>query len=145
MDSNYHKNIINDLIQWIERNYDEIITTRTIAQRAGFSLWYTQRLFKKHTGVTLGRYIKTLRLGSGVLHLLKAKQTVIDIALQCGYDSSQSFIRSIKNYTGLTPGEIKRLSERRKKRLHRIIEADLQFTLINSPIKNIHSPKIRQI
>lgn len=124
----YHQNIINDLLQWIEKNRDETITTRIIAERAGFSLWHTQRLFKKHTGITLGRYTKIIRLGYGVLDLLEAERTVIDIALQYGYDSSQSFIRSIKNYTGLTPGEIKRLPERKKMKLHMIIESGLQFS-----------------
>lgn len=55
MCSNYYKSFINELLQWIEKNRNETITARIIAERAGFSLWYTQQLFKKHMGITLGR------------------------------------------------------------------------------------------
>lgn len=115
MDTSYHQSIVNDLLQWIEKTWGKAISTHMTAKKAGFSLWYTQRLFKKHTGISLGRYIKIIRLRYGILNLSDTKLTVSDIALQCGYDSSQSFIRSVKNHTGLTPGEIKRLPECKKR------------------------------
>lgn len=113
----YHQDIIDELIRWIAQLHDKSVTNATVAERAGFSHWHMQRVFKQQTGVTLGKYIKDVRLGKAVLELIEGKESVINIAVQYGYESQQTFTRAIKNYTGLNPGEIKRLPEEKKKNL----------------------------
>ncbi|QHB32857.1 helix-turn-helix transcriptional regulator [Yersinia canariae] len=110
----YHQDIIDELIRWIAQQHDKTITTAIVAERAGFSHWHMQRIFKQRTGITLGRYIKNIRLGKAVFELIKGNETVIIIALQYGYESQQTFTRAIKSYTGLSPGVIKRLPNEQK-------------------------------
>lgn len=80
-----------------------------------------QRVFKQHTGVPLGKYIKDVRLGKAVLELIQGREPVIIIAVKFGYESQQTFTRAIKNHTGLNPGEIKRLPDAKKLRLKKTI------------------------
>ncbi|HEA5033021.1 TPA: helix-turn-helix transcriptional regulator [Salmonella enterica subsp. enterica serovar Typhimurium] len=107
----YHQNIIDDLLEWVAQQQERPITIAIVAKHAGFSPWHMQRVFKKQTGITLGRYIKNLRLGQAALELIKGNEPVLAIALEHGYESQQTFTRAIKNYTGLSPGEIKRLPD----------------------------------
>ncbi|MGI8473100.1 helix-turn-helix domain-containing protein [Pectobacterium brasiliense] len=113
----YHQDIIDELIRWIAQQHDNPVTTAMVAERAGFSLWHMQRVFKQRTGITLGKYIKDVKLGKAVLELIKGNEPVIITALQNGYESQQTFTRAIKNYTGLTPGGIKQLHDEQKRNL----------------------------
>ncbi|MBN3123896.1 helix-turn-helix domain-containing protein [Pectobacterium brasiliense] len=113
----YHQGIIDELIRWIAQQHDNPVTTAMVAERAGFSRWHMQRVFKQRTGITLGKYIKDVKLGKAVLELIRGNEPVIITALQNGYESQQTFTRAIKNYTGLTPGKIKRLPDEQKMHL----------------------------
>lgn len=121
-ESGHHQEIISEIIRWINLHPATILDTTSVARRAGFSRWHMQRLFKQHTGMTLGRYIKIVRLGYATIDLMKTKSPVIDIAVQYGYESQQTFTRAIKCHTGLNPGEIKRMTQGDKEKFAQKIE-----------------------
>lgn len=121
-DNGYHREVIRELIRWIKHSPTEILDTTIVARRAGFSRWHLQRLFKQYTGMTLGRYIKTVRLGHAAIDLMKTGGPVIDIAVQYGYESQQTFTRAMKCHTGLNPGTIKRMAREDKDKLEAKIE-----------------------
>ena len=121
-DNGYHREVIRELIRWINNNPGEILDTTIVARRAGFSRWHLQRLFKQYAGMTLGRYIKIVRLGHAAIDLMKTEAPVIDIATQYGYESLQTFTRAMKCHTGLNPGSIKRMSREDKDKLEAKIE-----------------------
>ncbi|WP_300004382.1 helix-turn-helix transcriptional regulator [uncultured Cedecea sp.] len=110
----FHQNIVDELFLWIAQQPDKPISISLVAERAGFSRWHFQRMFKKHTGMTLGRYIKNIRLDQAIVELITGDDPIIFIALQYGYESQQTFTRAIKSYTGMNPGEIRRLSDEQK-------------------------------
>jgi len=113
----FHQNIVDELFKWIAQQPDKPISIYLVAERAGFSRWHFQRMFKKHTGMTLGRYIKNTRLDQAMIELITGNEPIIFIALQYGYESQQTFTRAIKSYTGMNPGEIRRLPDEQKMRL----------------------------
>lgn len=113
---NYHQNIIDELFRWIAQQPGKPISIHLVAERAGFSRWHIQRIFKKHTGISLGKYIKNTRLDQAIIALIVSSEPIIYIALQYGYESQQTFTRAIKNHTGFNPGEIRRLPYEEKKR-----------------------------
>lgn len=76
-----------------------------------------QRIFKQHTGITLGRYIRILRLSNAAIDLINTAYPVIEIALQYGYESQQTFTRAMKCHTGFNPGAIKRMPAADKDKL----------------------------
>lgn len=115
--NDFHQNIIDELFRWIAQQPDKPINIYLVAERAGFSRWHLQRIFKKHTGITLGKYIKNTKLDQAIIELINGNEPIIFIALQYGYESQQTFTRAMKSYIGMNPGEIRRLSEEQQMHL----------------------------
>ncbi|SUI71538.1 Multiple antibiotic resistance protein marA [Serratia marcescens] len=53
---------ITDLKAWIDNNLEEKLDINTVADRAGYSKWHLQRMFKRQTGYALGEYIRMQKL-----------------------------------------------------------------------------------
>lgn len=69
----------------------------------GVSTRTLERCFVRDTGLSLRRW----RLRARLLHalpLLERGDTVTDVALACGYESTSSFIASFRQFFGRTPG-----------------------------------------
>jgi len=62
-----------------------------------------ERLFLRHTGVSMRQWRQRARL-LAALPLLERGDTVTDVALACGYESTSSFIASFRQFFGCTPG-----------------------------------------
>ncbi|HBD1547823.1 TPA: helix-turn-helix domain-containing protein [Escherichia coli] len=120
-DKIHQREIISELIRWIKNSPTKSLNTIIVARRAGFSRWHLQRLFKEYTGITLGRYLKAVRLGHAAIDLMQTDDPVINIALLYGYESQQTFTRAMKCHIGLNPGTIKRLTPEDKDKLEAVI------------------------
>ena len=108
-DNEHQQDVIREIIRWMNQSAIRLLDITSTARRAGFSRWHMQRIFKQHTGITLGRYIRILRLSNAAIDLVNTRNPVIDIALQYGYESQQTFTRAMKCHTGFNPGAIKRM------------------------------------
>ncbi len=84
---------------------DEDITVQAVAEHAGFSIDYFNRLFLAHTGFTVMAYVGYRRLKKAVWLLRTTDKAVLDIALEVGYASHEGFIKAFKKEYGVTPGE----------------------------------------
>ncbi len=84
---------------------DEDITVQAVAEHAGFSIDYFNRLFLSHTGFTVMAYIGYRRLKRAVWLLRTTDKSVLDIALEVGYASHEGFIKAFKKEYGVTPSE----------------------------------------
>lgn len=96
--------IIRDLQNWLENNLDKSLSLNDVAARSGYSKWHLQRMFRGVTGNALGSYIRTRRLSRAASELCLHNQSILDIALQSGFDSQQSFSRAFKRQFSQTPG-----------------------------------------
>ncbi len=96
--------IIRDLQDWLENNLDKSLSLDEVAARSGYSKWHLQRMFRSVTGNALGSYIRTRRLSRAATELCRHDQSILDIALQSGFDSQQSFSRAFKRQFSQTPG-----------------------------------------
>lgn len=100
-----------DLIQWIDTNIENRLNLDTVASRAGYSKWHLQRMFKEHTGLALGEYIRTKKLERSACRLTHSQEPILNVALAMGFDSQQSFNRSFKRHYGMAPGTWRRASQ----------------------------------
>mgnify|MGYP002602701521 CR=1 FL=1 len=82
---------IHQAIQYIEQHLREELTIREIAQQAALSPFYFQKGFAMLCGITAGDYIRQRRLSAAGLEVLTTDRKIIDIALEFGYDSPDSF------------------------------------------------------
>ncbi len=99
---------IRALMQYVDVNYSEEISTEAAAGFTGFSKYHFIRLFKLQTGYTFHDYL-TLKRIHAAASLLKSNAAITDIAFQCGFNTLPSFCRAFKKHTGYSPSEYKKL------------------------------------
>ncbi len=87
-----HAAFMHQLMMWIEANIEQKLMLETVARRAGYSQWHLQRLFRSYTGVALGAYIRERKLTASVITLLSSNTSLMQIALQFGFDSQQTLL-----------------------------------------------------
>ena len=66
------------------------------------------RTFRIHYGVTVGAYLRNLRLEQAARALADSMSTIADIAAQAGFYDQSHFTRTFKRKFGLTPQEYRR-------------------------------------
>ncbi|MED0353884.1 helix-turn-helix transcriptional regulator, partial [Escherichia coli] len=79
------------------------ISLKEISLMSGFSIKHTQVLFHKQNGTTIGKYIKQCLFSKAVILLVLTRKSILDISLDVGFSSQQSFSRAFKNEFSLSP------------------------------------------
>jgi AraC family transcriptional regulator len=70
------------------------------------------RAFRRHFGVSLGSYVRRLRLEWAAAELARAESPLASVALAAGFADQSHFSRMFKLHTGLTPRVYRRLRRR---------------------------------
>lgn len=94
---------IANAIAYIEEHLAEALEINEIASKAYVSSFYFQKIFHVLCGFTVGEYIRNRRLTLAAQQLCSTDTKVIDIALQYGYDSPDSFARAFTKFHGVSP------------------------------------------
>lgn len=89
--------------QFIEEHFTENITLDDISKSIGYSKYHLNRIFLKSTGKTIYQYIKERRLFEAANQLLNTDKSIVEIALDVGYTSQQSFTLAFKSVFKCTP------------------------------------------
>jgi len=104
---------LNKVIDYIHAQLDQLLSLNTLADVAGFSPFHFHRIFKGLAGETLGEYIQRARLERAAnLLLYRPQDTVLQIALGCGFTSAAIFSRAFKAHFGLSPSQFRRQAKR---------------------------------
>lgn len=100
----------NETIEAVQRMQDYIddhirspITLRDLANAAGYSPWYSARIFKDTVGMTAFEYIRALRLNHAAVRLLDAPSKIVDVAFDYVFDSHEGFTRAFTKHFGRSP------------------------------------------
>ena len=93
---------------YIADHLEEPITLANLAEVSLFSPWYSYRLFKAHTGLTVADYIRRLRLSRSALRLKREEVRVIDVAYDLGFGSVDGYQRAFRREFGCNPAEYAR-------------------------------------
>jgi AraC-like DNA-binding protein len=87
---------------WLRAHPDDAGAIKQVAKRVALSARTLERLFRKETGLTFGKWRQQLRLLQA-LRLLAARKPVTAVALDVGYESASAFIAMFKRTLGVTP------------------------------------------
>ncbi|HYC89547.1 MAG TPA: AraC family transcriptional regulator [Thermoanaerobaculia bacterium] len=93
------------LLVHIQAHLEEDLGLEALSRKAGLSPFYLQRLFKAAIGETPKAYTSRLRLERGAFRLLVHDSNVLDIALECGFQSHESFLRAFRRRFGRLPSD----------------------------------------
>lgn len=99
---------ISKAISYIEDNITGELTIEDIAKQAMISPFYFQKGFTMLCGFTVGEYIRMRRLTLAGGELITADRKIIDIALDYGYDSPDSFTKAFTRFHGSPPSSVRR-------------------------------------
>lgn len=103
--NNYH---VNKAVRLLNLNIAKNITTDFLADKIGINKSYLQRIFKEYTGKTIISYLNELRIKQAKKLLANKNFSIIDIAIEVGFNNRQNFAVAFKNFTGTTPSAYRR-------------------------------------
>jgi AraC-like DNA-binding protein/effector-binding domain-containing protein len=82
---------------------DDDISLTALASQAALSPFHLHRVFAAAVGETSKQYTLRLRLGRAAALLLTSGDSVLDVALSCGFQSHEVFCRAFRRQFGTTP------------------------------------------
>ena len=101
----WYPRMFNSLFEYIEENLDRKINIDDAARSAGYSASHLHRLFTFAYGISVADYIRKRKLTNSLPILLDRRESILDIAMACGFEYEQSFSRAFKAEFGITPGK----------------------------------------
>lgn len=94
--------------QYVDRNYRENITLKSIADQFGISQYYVSHLFKSSTGFSPIQYVIRRRIGEAQSYLMDDDISVAEIAEIVGYNNLNHFYNAFTKCVGISPGKYRR-------------------------------------
>lgn len=96
--------LVCSVLQYAEENLANDLSLRTIANRLGYSYEYLSRTLNKTLAENWNHYINRLRVRKAHERLQTEKDSsVLEIALECGFESPNTFYRAYKKEYGFPP------------------------------------------
>jgi AraC-like DNA-binding protein len=94
-------------LSYIEDKYTMDISLNELASQVHISPFHFSRLFSKICGVSFKLYLNTIRINNAETLLSTTDMPIVDIALECGFNSLRTFNRVFKSVKGKTPSDVR--------------------------------------
>lgn len=98
---------MDDIVDLLQLRYAECFTTSQLAKAYGVGERQFQRLFIKHTGMSLTQYIQGLRVRAACQLLLSTSHKISYISEAVGYSNTPFFYEVFKKHIGISPREFR--------------------------------------
>lgn len=108
IDYKYYNTYIRKSIRYIHENYNKNITIDEISDYLNINKSYFCNLFKESTGVTFSYFLNYLRIEKSKNLLLNTDLSLLDIAIEVGYNSQNYFTIIFKKYLNQTPSQYRK-------------------------------------
>lgn len=99
---------VEQVIAFIRENYMHPITNREISERVNYHEFYVNKLMIKQTGMTLHRYLMSVRVQNAARLLTSTGESAVRVAELCGFTSASHFSSVFLRFTGETPAAYRR-------------------------------------
>jgi AraC-like DNA-binding protein len=99
---------ISQALKYIDSHLSENISVSRLADMVYISPFYFHRTFSAIVGKAIAEYIRDRRLQYAAILLSQTDKPIIDIGLDCGYNSAQAFSRAFRNCFGMPPSEYRK-------------------------------------
>ena len=87
----------------IERDISARHRIASLARECGMSPYHFQRQFALSTGETVAGYVRSRRLEKAAIKLSETSARIIDVALDCGFETHAALTRAFSEHFGCSP------------------------------------------
>lgn len=94
---------VSQIIDYIQENYSQSLNNDMLSAVSGYHPNYLNRLFQKHTGTSIHKYILNVRLSEAKKMLLNTDYSLSYIAEKVGFNSNTHFSNYFKQTLGISP------------------------------------------
>lgn len=102
-----HTNFIK-AVRFIYKNIDKFLTLEKIAREVGLSPASLKRLFMEATNQMPGAFIRRLRMEYAFRSLQNREDSILEVALNIGFEDQSAFSRCFKEIFGYSPKEARK-------------------------------------
>lgn len=99
---------LNYVINYISEHYKEIHTSEDITKNCYISKSHLFRLFRQELGQSVSDYVNNLKIHEASKLLISSNASVLNISLECGFNSTQHFYKEFKARLGCSPNEYRK-------------------------------------
>ena len=93
------------ILEYVNAHFQEELTLQTVAREVGVHPVTVSKLFSKRTGTGFSAHLQYQRCAYGARLLLTRKDSISQIAFECGFGSVRSFNRAFLSIYGKTPSQ----------------------------------------
>ncbi|MDE6911208.1 MAG: response regulator transcription factor [Lachnospiraceae bacterium] len=107
-DSSPRDSILDDILYYIDNNYQNNIKLETIAPLFGYNSASIGKLFTKAIGENFNSYVDHRRIEHSKKLLSQKNMKVYEVSEQVGYKNVDYFHKKFKKYVGISPAEYRK-------------------------------------
>jgi len=93
------------LRDYLRENYKKDLSLSAIAGILDLHPVYLSREFSRYFGVTMGSYIRKLKVENALLLFRQPSLSLTEIGYMAGFADQSHFIRCFRDFLGVTPGQ----------------------------------------
>jgi AraC-like DNA-binding protein len=95
-------------LNFARQNLDKNLALAELASQTGQSLFHVHRTLRAGLRETPKQFTLRLRIDRAAAALVSSETSILDIALDCGFESHEAFCRAFRRRFGLTPSAYRR-------------------------------------
>lgn len=108
------KSQIQNIIEYIDINYNKEISLNKLSSKFGFSYVYLSRMFKEKTGMNITQYLNNIRINHAYVDILNTDDSMLTISYRHGFRNINAFYREFKKHYNESPLKIRKLNNSMK-------------------------------
>jgi AraC family transcriptional regulator len=94
---------LQQILEYIHAHLDRDIKLADLARSIGMSQFHFSHLFKQSIGTSPYQYLLQQRIERAKQLLTQTDRSIVDIALECGFNSHSHLSKQFRQLTGMTP------------------------------------------
>ncbi len=102
---NIDHSLLHSIFEFVEENFSGECSLISLAEKTGYSYSYLSRFFKMLTGLPFNSYVNRHRINNACYLLNNTDYSILQCAMESGYDSLRSFNRNFTAFMGISPRE----------------------------------------
>lgn len=109
----FHQERILAVLLHIQRHLDEDLSLEGLAKVAHLSAFHMHRIFKALVGEGVAEHVRRLRLERAAIQLKYGRASVLELALEAGFESHEAFTRAFSALMGMPPSRYRKTNQER--------------------------------